>query len=257
MRKDFNYFGLNVTFFCYYNELIPDNDFLDYEKYLDNLQSSVKLNYGIFNKNFQKEIMQNAGTMFVFNESKDIIGFFVIPIFKLNEYFICNQGFVFLKENKYKIDFLNTLCSKLNEFVYNKIGDFFIFLITKNPLVYENVLQNFTDVWPNSRQMRIICNRKYLEIFDNMTQIYLSKFKSDEETLVFDKKRFVLKYENSNDLINKKINELSKAQLLENNLFLQYWLNSSQNEMVVLIGKYNKQNKIKNNKRIKIIESLF
>lgn len=254
MKKEFSYFGLKVIFYCFFNEEVPSEDLLFIKKNIQIISQKFNLDYGVFNSAVQDEIISNSGMMFVFNSNDELIGFFVIPIFSFNDLKVCNEGFVFLTENKIKIDFLNTLCSKLNEFIFDKIGKFYIFSITKNPLVFEGIFQNFDNIWPNPKEMRWVNNKIYLDIFDFMSKKYVEKFTSPQETLVFDKKRFVLKYENSVSSLDKRIEDLSKAQLLENNLFLQYWLKESQNEMIVLVGEYNYKNKIKNNKRIAKIE---
>lgn len=222
---------------------------LNYVK--DNYNPSV--DFGIFSKKINSLEKAIENTMVsVFYLENEPVGFFYNYLFEnkqLNK-IVSHQGLFVCNKNT-GVDILNSVGVISSILMFNQIGSFYITTMSSTPSVLETMAENIHKAWPC---YKLDCQRppkEYKDIFKFALSQYKDIFLSEEEKISIDEKKFKVKFENTNLDYPKTIHGFPLAKKIDHNLFYSFWINYSQNEMVYMVGEYNKEIQDKNIEMIK------
>ena len=248
MLKIANYGPYTITYHLFPGKCLPRLELLDlHQRLLDmNIESGRNFKYGIFDhdKNFafKKEFYDNIILATITNEKQECCGFFYNYLIPSPEGGIplLHQGLVVIYNNKgmdlLKIPYLysNLLAHKFIK------EDFFVSNISAVPLIIGTVSEIFEDVYPS-----IYCGDSrfpplyYADYASLLYNHYVKKYFPDGT--IFDKKRFVLKSPLKEMGFGNSIRELPRHANWLHNAFSNCWIDLSQGEDILQIGKMTKK----------------
>jgi hypothetical protein len=205
-------------------------------------QKGMKLDYGIFNDDFDKAILNDLVVCLIRKEG-EYHGFFYAAF--VNEKLpLVHQGLIMIIKND-GADLLTAPYFLLNQLIFEELDrkPYFATNITAMPKSVGAFCDLFSNVWPAPSADLIKCPYpEYRALLDELLVRYIKKiFPYPEETKIC-KNRFVLSSKVTAMGFKTDFHQLARDARFEMNLFTFMWLKHDQEEDMIQVGRYTESN---------------
>lgn len=241
MHKNINYEGHELKYFLTPNSWMNDEEFDSFYKKLEkvNQDSGCNFNYGIFENNADNKSKFSKLLVCIIERDGEPIGFFYNVMIDHSRPFI-HLGLVIISHNL-GIDLLAGPYIIANLIMHKKIGDFFISNISSTPKIIGGVCETYSDVWPSPflDQSRPP-NNEYKDLAIKLVDQYVKGFFCTDK-IKFNPRRFILESPSAEMGFESNLRKLPRHGNMLINVFCQFWIDYSNNEDLVQIGKFDEK----------------
>jgi hypothetical protein len=243
MKKIVNYQGIRLTY-----NLFPGKNLSKLELYelhqniLDmNCESGKNLKYGIFDPDkpwsFKKEFYDQILLVTMHSEQGENIGFFYNYLIPINEQDkLVHMGLVLIAKNP-GVDLILTPYLYANNIIYEYLQkEYYASSITAAPLIVGIITDMFESVWPSihANDQRFP-PKNYQQMAQLLYEAYAKKY--FPEGTIFDKRRFVLRSPLKEMGFGINMREMPRHPVLLHNLLTHSWLDLTQGEDMIQVGR--------------------
>lgn len=204
-----------------------------------NVKSGKNLNYGILDVNLsaaERQDFFDSANICLMKEHEEPIGFFFNLVLAETPRPVLHAGLVMVAKNSGH-DLIGYPYSFMTYLQYLEFGPHYYTSISSTPSIVGVFSDSFTDVWPSYKANQIKPpSKEYRKILELLEEKYIRKYFKTEE-LEVDKKRFVLKSSSKEMGFETNLTKLSRYHKPEANYFCMYWLDYSQGEDLIQVGK--------------------
>lgn len=165
----------------------------------------------------------------------EAVGFLLTPVLAEKPRAIAHGGLtVIAKNHGSNLLGLLTLCN-INT-LYDRYSKLYLTNISSTPSIIEVYTKFTRNVWPEPDADLIKSPRGYREVFDTLLNEYVLKFFEDPESIVADRKRFVIRTSSQKMGFNTNMRELSRSVKYKYLSFCFTWLDYDKEEDLVQVG---------------------
>ena len=181
-----------------------------------------------------KEIYASILVAIIFVQD-EAVGFLLTPILAESPQPIAHGGLTVIAKNcGINLLGLLTLCNA--NVLYERYSRIYVTNISSTPSIIEASAKFSRKVWPDPDADLIKPPRAYREVFDTLINKYVLKFFEDPETVVADRKRFVIRSNSRKMGFNTNMRELSRSVKYKYLSFCFTWLDYELEEDLVQVG---------------------
>lgn len=195
---------------------------------------SLKLNYGIFDKNNDiNQTFSNVILCLMFKDEKPI-GFYYDYIV---EETIIHFGLVVIIKNPgvdlvsaprmFSILWLNNIIKK----------DYYGTFLTAIPKIIEAVSVIFPNAWPTHESLHKINNKEYIYVINSVYKNYVKKFFPLPDQISLDERKFLLTSDAKEMGFERNIKNMPLARNILINLFCSFWIDYEKNQDLFQVVK--------------------